>query len=97
MADANPTDCGSLGLTDYAAQDVQAQRVVLAFVLEEHPARLTIPELCRALYAHQDDFGSDDAVERAIRDLDGAGLLSCHGGVAAPTRAALYFDRLEID
>jgi hypothetical protein len=97
MSCSQPTDCGAVGLTDFAAQDAQAQRVVLAFVLEEHPAQLTIPELCRALYAHPGDFASGDAVERAIRDLDGAGLLSCRGGVVAPTRAALYFGRLEMD
>ena len=97
MADENPTDCGAVGPTDYAAQDTRDQRVVLGFVLEEHPAQLTIPELCRALYAHPGDFASNDAVERAIRDLDGAGLLSCQGGVVTPTRAALYFHRLGME
>jgi hypothetical protein len=97
MSCSQPTDCGEVGLTDYAAQDAQAQRVVLGFVLQEHPAQLTIPELCRALYAHPGDFASDDAVERTIRDLDGAGLLSCRGGVVVPTRAALCFDALEME
>lgn len=41
------------------------------------------------------DFNSEDAVERAIRELDGAGLLSCQGGYVQPTRAALYYERLE--
>jgi len=97
MPCSQPTDCGSVDLPDFASQDAQAQRVVLAFVLQEHPAQLTIPELCRALYAHPGDFASDDAVERAIRDLDGAGLLSCRGGVVVPTRAALCFDGLEME
>jgi len=97
MPCSQPTDCGSVDLPDFAAQDAQAQQVVLAFVLQEHPAQLTIPELCRALYAHPGDFASHDAVERAIRDLDGAGLLSCRGGVVVPTRAALYFSRLEVE
>jgi hypothetical protein len=97
MADRNPTDCGEFVPTDYAAEEMQAQRVVLAFLLDEHPSRLTIPELCRALYAHPNDFKSSDAVERAIRELDSAGLVHCDGGYAVPSRAALYFARLEMD
>lgn len=97
MADTNPMDCGESFLTDYAAEEVKAQRIVLGFLLEEHPSRLTIPELCRALYAHPNDFDTNDVVERAIRELDGAGLIHCDGGYAAPSRAALCFDRLEMD
>jgi hypothetical protein len=97
MSCSQPTDCGSVDLPDFAAQDAQAQRVVLAIVLQEHPAQLTIPELCRALYAHPGDFASDDAVERAIRDLVGGGLLQCHGRFVLPTRSALYFSRLEME
>ena len=96
MADSNPRDCDERDLCDYLARDIRDQRVVLAFVLDEHPDQLTIPELCRALYAHPGDFASDDAVERAIRDLDGAGLLSCEGGIVRPTRAALCFARLDL-
>ena len=96
MADSNPRDCDERDPSDSLSRDVQDQRVVLAFVLDEHPDQLTIPEVCRALYAHPGDFTSDDAVERAIRDLDGAGLLSCAGGVVRPTRAALCFARLDV-
>jgi hypothetical protein len=96
MAETNPTTCGERDLCDHLAQDIRDQRIVLDFVLDEHPALLTIPELCRALYAHPGDFAGNDAVERAIRDLDGAGLLSCEGGLARPTRAALCFARLEL-
>jgi hypothetical protein len=96
MATEHTTDCGEPDLCDFLAQDFGDQRIVLEFVLDAHPATLTIPELCRALYAHPGDFATNDAVERAIRDLDGAGLLSCEGGVVRPTRAALYFARLEV-
>jgi len=96
MSCDHPTDCAERDPCAYIPQDAQDQRVVLSFVLDEHPATLTIPEVCRALYAHPGDFASDDAVERAIRDLDGAGLLSCEGGVVRPTRAALRFARLEL-
>lgn len=97
MAEINPTDCGSCGTPDCSAEEIQAERVVLAFLLDEYPSRLTIPELCRALYAHPNDFNSSDAVERAVRELDGAGLIHCDGGYAVPSRAALYFARLEMD
>jgi len=96
MATEHTTDCGERDLCDFLAQDFRDQRIVLEFVLDEHPATLTIPELCRALYAHPGDFATNDAVERAIRDLDGAGLLSCEGGVVRPTRAALCFARLDL-
>lgn len=89
-------DCAERDLSDWIAQDLKDQRIVLGFILDEHPDQLTIPEVCRALYAHPGDFESNDAVERAIRDLDGAGLLSCAGGVVRPTRAALCFQRLDL-
>lgn len=94
MSCDNPTDCVE---RNPATEDAKAERVVLAFLLEEHPAQLTIPEVSRALNAHPGGFSSDDAVERAIRELDGAGLLHCHNGLAVPTRGALYFARLELD
>jgi hypothetical protein len=97
MADQNPTCCTLSDRLSEIPQDERDQAIVLGFVLDEHPTHLTIPELCRALYAHPGDFAAKDAVERAIRDLDGAGLLSCRGGVVAPTRAAISFNRLEMD
>jgi hypothetical protein len=98
MSCSQPTDCGPAAVRDQAADDKLAQRVVLGFILEEHPTHLTIPEVCRALYAQPGDFAANDAIERAIRDLDGAGLLSCPGGkVILPTRAALSFQRLEVE
>ncbi len=97
MADSNPTDCSECSPTTDLSEETKVERIVLAFLLEEHPIRPTIPELCRALYAHPNDFDSDDVVERAIRDLDGAGLVHCDGGYVAPSRAALCFARLEIE
>jgi hypothetical protein len=80
-----------------STDDTKAERVVLAFLLEEHPSQLTIPEVSRALNAHPGGFSGDDAVERAIRELDGAGLVRCANGLAVPTRPALYLARLELD
>lgn len=97
MSCSQPMDCGAVGLPDFPAQDAEDQRVVLSFVLGEHPAQLTIPEVAQALYAHPGDFESDDAVERAIRELVGGGLLQCHGPFVIPTRPALYFARLGME
>ncbi|MBW8060315.1 MAG: hypothetical protein FVQ78_08325 [Solirubrobacterales bacterium] len=95
MAEINPTDCAERDPDTPAAQDAQAEHVVLAFLLEEHPSHLTIPELSRALNAYPNSFETNDAVERAVRELVGAGLLRCQGGDILPTRAALYFERLQ--
>jgi hypothetical protein len=95
MAETNPTDCDR-DPAHPSAEDAKAERVVLAFLLEEHPSQLTIPELSGALNADP-GFDTDDAVERAVRELVGAGLLHCEGALIVPTRAALYFARLEMD
>jgi hypothetical protein len=79
---------------DPIATDHQVELAVLGFLLHEHPDRLTIPEVSGAMNAFR-DFNSEDAVERAIRELVGAGLLRCQSGYVQPTRAALYFARLE--
>lgn len=78
-----------------ADADRQVEAVVLAFLVDEHPAHLTIPEVSLALNAGAADFASEDAVERAIRELVGAGLLRSQGGSILPTRAALYGAQLE--
>jgi hypothetical protein len=74
---------------DLTVRDAEDQRVVLAFLLGKHPGRLGIPEVARSLYACPGGFASEDAVERAIRDLVGRGLLCCEGRFVLPTRAAL--------
>lgn len=71
-------------------RDLRDQSIVLSRALDLHPTHLSIPALVRDLE------GSGDAYERAIRDLTGAGLLRCPGGVVEPTEAALHFERLEL-
>jgi hypothetical protein len=61
----------------------------LAFLIDEHPNELTIPEVSWALNPCGSDSGGDE-VERAIRELVGARLLHCRDGLVMPTRAALY-------
>ena len=68
--------------------DESVRRAVLSLVLDAHPKSLTIPELAREI-----DRG--DAVERAVRDLVGVGLLECRGITVEPTPAAIHFDALD--
>lgn len=76
------------------ALDDRDQAAVLAYVLALHPAQLTIPDLVREVTAGATEFRENDRMERAIRDLTGAGLLNCPGGLVVPSRAALRFDEL---
>lgn len=71
--------------------DVRDQAVVLTFVLMLHPKHLTIPQLARALNEDRRRFKRPDAVERAVRDLVGVGLIVIDGGQVCPTAAALRF------
>lgn len=75
-------------------QDARIDFAVLVLLLHRHPAQMTVSELKREIVEDQDSFTQLDAIERAIRDLAGAGLLHRHGEFAIPTRAALRFDDL---
>lgn len=97
MAEINPTDHGERDDARPAAQDAQAERTVLAFLLNEHPNQLTVAEVSWALNQGAVEFERKDAVERAVCELVGARLLHCSSGFVLPTRAALYFSRLEMD
>jgi len=97
MATDNPTDRESGDPASPAEEDARAEGAVLAFILDEHPDHLTLLELSRVLNDGPSDFARKDAVERAIRELVGGGLLHCQGGLVIPTHAALYFERLERD
>ncbi len=78
-----------------ASHDLRTERVVLAFLLDEHPTRLTVHEVAFALDAK--DFAEKDAIARAVRQLTGVGLLRVDGELVGPTRAALRFAALEVD
>lgn len=70
-------------------EDESIQRAVLGLALEAHPKSLAIPDLAR-------EIDQGDAVERAVRDLVGFGLLECRGVSIRPSAAALRFHRLEL-
>lgn len=78
------------------AEDEAMESAVLRQLLDLHPARLTLEELTREVVSGggSSSFAERDAVERAIRDLAGAGLLHRGGEFVAPTRAALRLSEL---
>jgi hypothetical protein len=75
-------------------EDQIIQSALLANVIAQHPTQLTVLELVTEMAADPEDFGRRDAIERAIRDLAGAGLLHRHGPFVLPSRAALLSDEL---
>jgi hypothetical protein len=77
--------------------DRKTETAVLALLVAEHPTRLSMEELILVLHADPDRPDPEDAAERAVRELTGAGLLHRDGRFLAPSRAALYFSRLESD
>jgi len=97
MADRNPTDCGATAPDpdNAAAIDARTEYAVLMFLLEEHPTRLTLGELSLVLHADHRLDDPDDSAKRAVRELVGAGLVYQDGRFLAPSRAALYFERLQ--
>jgi hypothetical protein len=75
-------------------EDRANESAVLQHVLALHPTAITLDELVRELGPGQDSFAQRDAVERAVRDLAGSGLLHRSESFVLPTRAALRFDQL---
>jgi hypothetical protein len=76
------------------AEDAAAESAVLMRVLDLHPSQVTVAELIREIGGEQVGFAERDALERAVRDLSGAGLLHHHEDFVLPTRAALRFNEL---
>lgn len=93
MANDDLMDCG-LSSASPAAVDAREERMVLGLILELHPDQLTNAELSQALVDADDDFGAKDAVDRALQELVGAGLLRRQVESVLPTRSALHFHRL---
>lgn len=53
-------------------------------------------ELVLVLHADPERGDPEDAAGRAVRELVGAGLMYREGRFLSPSRAALYFERLEM-
>jgi hypothetical protein len=76
-------------------EDTRVESALLQRVLDLHPTRVTADELVRDLAGEEPGFGPRDSVERAIRELTGAGLLHrAEDGFVTPTRAAIHFGEL---
>lgn len=78
------------------AADLAAESNVMRQVLTVHPVLLTVAELIRELAGEDPGFAERDAIERAVRDLTGVGLLHGQGELVLPTRAALHFSELDV-
>lgn len=74
--------------------NLHIQRVVLALVLREHPALLTLPALAGRVLANPRTLSGGVALARALRDLDNEGLVFSDGVRVQPSRPALYVKRL---
>jgi hypothetical protein len=96
MADENPKGRTSHDSLSPAGEDKNTERVVLTLLLDEHPTQLTMDELILVLHADPERGDPEDAGKRAVRELVGAGLIHRQGCFLTPTRAALYFERLEV-
>lgn len=79
--------------TTQSADDA-TESAVLSVLLELHPTQLTLAELVREVAGEEAGFAERDAIQRAVRDLGGAGLLHQVDERAFPTRAALRFSEL---
>jgi type IV secretory pathway protease TraF len=75
-------------------EDEVFEAAVLQQVLALHPTPATLAELVDEIAGEGDDFGQRDAVERAVRDLAGCGLLHRSEALVLPSRAAVRFDEL---
>ena len=92
-----PIDAGEASGRSNPAQDLHDQGVVLIHVLSIYPTQLRLSELIRELTDGSGDFAERDRIERAVRDLSGAGLLFRCEGLVLPTRAALRFNQILSD
>lgn len=92
MATNDPTHRYAEGT---APEDRRTEHAVLAVLLDEHPTRLTLDELILAL--DPKDFAEKDGIRRALKELIGFGLVRSDSDLIEPTRAAIYFDRLEAE
>jgi len=77
------------------AEDARVESAVLHRVLDLHPTRVTTDELVLDLAGENPDFAARDGIERAIRELTGAGLFHrTDDNFVTPTRAAVHFGEL---
>jgi Fe2+ or Zn2+ uptake regulation protein len=79
-----------------AEREDMTQQAVLSILLEAHPGQRSIEEVVREMTDRPDEFPARDAINNALRDLVGTGLLHRHGPFVFATRAAVRFEQLRI-
>lgn len=75
-------------------EDAVTESAVLQHLLSLHPTQITVAELIREIAADPQSFSQRDSIERAVRDLAGAGLVHRNAEFVLPSRAALRFNEL---
>lgn len=60
---------------------LRVQGAIVSFVAAHGDGRLTIPFVVGSLAAELAESVSGTVIERAVRDLVGAGILRCEGGL----------------
>ena len=78
------------------AREDMAEQAVLSILLDAHPGQRSIEEIVREMTDRPDEFSARDAINNALRDLVGAGLVHRHGAFVFATRAAVRFEELRI-
>lgn len=87
----------------HANRDWMLQRLVLDSLFGLHPVQVTLSELVREIADDLADFGTRDDIERAVRDLEGIGIVHRHeflkrdDAIVIPTRSALHLHALMED
>jgi hypothetical protein len=79
-----------------AERAVALQGSVLTLLLLAHPGQRSVEEVVREMTDRPDEFAARDAINNAIRDLVGAGLVHRHGSFVFVTRAAVRFYQLRV-
>ena len=77
-----------------AEADAIVESAVLQQVLSLHPVVVTLKELLLEIGEESASFAQRDAIERAVDELAGAGLLHRRDSFVLPSRAALRFNEL---
>lgn len=92
MAEKNPMPQDPAAVPTAAEkQELNDEALVLDRLLVKWPVHLQESDLQRELKLGDDKFDHRDRVERAIQQLDWAGLVVRCGPVVIPTRSALQF------
>lgn len=76
-------------------EDAQLEGALFRRLLDLHPTHVTVEEMIRDLAGENADFAARDGIERAVRELSGAGLLHTGSdGCLTPSRAAVHVGRI---